>query len=212
MSNDYSTETRMNRPLLHAAIKMNTLLLAGVFGTTGGLMLFVMTLVSLNRGLPNPGHYLNLLGVFLPGYHVSPTGAWIGLFWGAVIGAVIGALLYRIYAVGIEKQVEEYLANGDQEKGILSSTLRINGNYLGLALGSIVALGLVVTTNWLVFRGTAETSIHAGLLVNYLPGYTVSTAGSLIGAAELFLIIYLMCLVFAWIYNGVATLRGGIPR
>jgi len=203
---------QINRPLLRAAKKLNTMLLASVFGGVGGLSLFVMTYVSLYRGLPNPGNYLNLLGIFLPGYSVSPSGAWIGLFWGGVIGAFLAALFYRIYARSIESQLQDYIANDKPEKDLLGITLHIEGNYLGLAVGAIIAGGLIVTSNWLVFRGTAGESVHADLLSNYLPGYSVSFMGSIIGALELFVFTYLACLIFAWIYNRVVALRSGELR
>lgn len=199
----------INRPLLKAAVKLNTILFAIVFGTAGGCSLFGMTLISLNRGLPDPGSYLNLLGLFLPGYNVSHTGAWIGLFWGAVIGGVLGALFYRIYARSIERQVREYLERPVGDKNILLSKMRIEGHSLGLALGSVVGVGLIITTNWLVFRGTAEESIHAALLAHFLPGYTVSMAGSIIGALQLFVVSYLLCRLFGWIYITIMTKRSG---
>lgn len=202
----------INRSLLKAAIKLNTLLLAGMSGLLGGLLLFTITFLSLNKGMPYPGHYLNLLGVFLPGYNVSPTGAWIGLIWGAVIGAIIGALFYRIYARTIETQVQSYLQQDISDKDLMASVMKIDANRLGLALGAIVAIGLVISTNWLVFRGTAHESINAALLSNYLPGYSVSTAGSFIGAIEIFVVVYLLCLFFGWVYNKIAALRGGDPQ
>lgn len=205
-ANDESTDP-INRDLLRAVTKINTLLLAIVFGFVGGVGLFSITYISLLRGLPQPGHYLNLLGVFLPGYDVSHTGAWIGMFWGAVIGALLAAMFYRIYARTIPKLVQEYLRDGTDSDDLLSVSLRFDGNYLGLALGSIVSVGLIVTTNWLVLRGTADESVHAQLLVNYLPGYSVSTVGSLIGALELFVITYLLSRLFSWVYNSVVSLR-----
>ena len=199
----------LNRKLLNAAVKVNTLLLAGVFACVGGLSLFAVTYLSLYRGLPEPGYYLNLLGVFLPGYSVSPSGAWIGLVWGAVIGGLLAVLFYRIYAHSIESQVREYLWGAENDRDLLDVTLYFDGNFLGLALGIIVASGLMVTTGWLVFRGTASTSIHAQLLHNYLPGYSVSIAGGAIGAVQLFGVTYLLCHLFSWIYNRVAKWRGG---
>jgi hypothetical protein len=212
MSIDSSTTPPGNPPvnqqLLSAAIKVNTRLLALVFACAGGLFLFLATFMSLYRGLPQPGQYLNLLGVFLPGYSVSHAGAWAGLFWGAVIGAVVAVVFYRIYARSIESQVQKFLGEARDDRDLLSITLRLDGNYLGLAIGAIVAGGLLVTTNWLVFRGTAEESMHAILLGNYLPGYSVSFTGSLIGALELFAFVYMVCLLFSWLYNRIATLRG----
>lgn len=202
----------INKRLLRAAVKLNTWLLAGVFACVGGLSLFMITYLSLYRGLPQPGHYLNLLGVFLPGYSVSHAGAWVGLFWGALLGGLLAAMFYRIYARSIVSQIHDYLGKGNARDGLFSVTRRFDGNYLGLALGSMVAAGLIVTTNWLVLRGTADESMHAVLLAQYLPGYSISVPGSIIGAVELFVVTYLLCLLFSWIYNNVARVRGRDPR
>jgi hypothetical protein len=202
-----------NEKLLRAAVSLNTSLLALVFGAISGLSLFVMTYLSMYRGLPKPGQFLNLLGVFLPGYHVSHSGAWFGLFWAALVGGLLAAMFYRIYARSIPAQVQEYLLSGRSDNGdLMSVTLRFDGNYLGLALGSIIALGLFITTSWLVFRGTAEESYHAVLLSHYLPGYNVSYAGALVGAIELFGVVFMLCQLFSWIYNSVARSRGRKPR
>ena len=196
-----------NSELLHAAVKMNTLLLAFVFGCMCGIGLYAITYMSLLRGLPHPGSYLNLLGIFLPGYSVSHAGAFIGLLWGAVIGAILAAIFYRIYARGIPRLVQEYLNDGSIGDDMLSKSLRLGGHALGLAIGIVLAGGLIITTNLLVLRGTADESMHAQLLVNFLPGYTVSTVGSLIGALELFSLAYLFSRLFSWIYNSVVTYR-----
>lgn len=202
---------QLNEKLLRAAVKLNTLLLAAVFGTVSGLAMFVLTYLSMYRGLPQPGQYLNLLGVFLPGYSVSHAGAWIGMFWGALIGALLAAMFYRIYARSIASQVQDYLRSGSRRDDLMGVTLRFDGNYLGLALGTIVAGGLFATSAWLVFRGTAEESVHAILLSQYLPGYSVSLAGGLLGAVELFCVVYMLCQLFSWIYNTVARYRGRKP-
>jgi len=209
LSPDPGQGVQLNRKLLDAAIRVNTWLLAGVFACVGGFAIFFATYLSLYRGLPNPGNYLNLLGVFMPGYVVSHAGAWIGMFWGAIIGALLAVLFYRIYARSIESQVRDYLASGSRDEDLLGITLYFDGNYLGLALGAIVALGLFVTTSWLVLRGTAGESMNALLLTNYLPGYSVSYTGGLLGAVEVFGITYLVCRLFSWIYNRVAALRSG---
>ncbi len=198
--------------LLRATIRLNTLLLAGMCGGLAGIFLFAAAFLSLYRGLPNPGHYLNLLGVFLPGYSVSPTGAWIGLFWGVVVGAVAGAVVYRIYARTIRQQVNDFLRGRRSVDELKRPTLRVGGHFLGLALGAVTALGLIVTTNWLVIRGTADESVHAALLSNYLSGYSVSFTGSLIGAVELFAVTYLIFLLLGWIYNQVVSWREGNAR
>lgn len=206
-TDDLATVT-INEKLLQAAVRLNTLLLAAVFGCFSGLTMFAITYMSLYRGLPQPGQYLNLLGVFLPGYSVSHVGAWVGLFWGAVIGALLAAMFYRIYARSIPVQVEECLRHGHDRDDLLDVTLRFDGHYLGIALGSLAALGLLATTGWLVFRGTADESLHAVLLAQYLPGYSVSIVGAFIGALEIFAVCYVLSLLFSWIYNRVARARG----
>lgn len=201
------TSFPIDEKLLSATIKLNTLLFSAVCGAMGGVSLLLFTYASLYRGLPNPGHDLNLLSVFLPGYSVSIEGAWIGLFWGGVIGAISGAVIYRIYARGIRQQVADYFANSKPEHDLEYAVLKLHGHSLGLALGVIAALGLIVSTNWLVLRGTASESVHAGLLAYYLPGYSVSVRGSLVGAVETFIAVYLFCTLFAAIYNRVQTVR-----
>jgi hypothetical protein len=198
---------QIDEVLLHATIKWNTRLFAGICGLIGAFSLLGMTYISLYRGLPSPGHYLNLLGVFLPGYEVSPGGAWIGFLWGGLIGAVSGAVIYRIYARSIRQQVADYFAGGRSREDLENAVLRLNGHSLGLALGSIAALGLLITTNWLVVRGTAHESVRAALLSQYLPGYAVSASGSILGAVDVFIVTYLFCWLLGAIYNGVVEWR-----
>ncbi|MHB8916052.1 MAG: hypothetical protein ACYC4K_09610 [Thiobacillus sp.] len=198
----------IDEKLLHATVKLNTLLFAAVCGVMGGVSLFLLTYISLyHRGLPNPGHYLNLLGFFLPGYNVSVEGAWLGLLWGGLIGALSGAVVYRVYARSIRQQVADYFASKKSEYDLEYAVLSLHGHSLGLALGGIVTLGLLVSTNWLVFRGTAEQSEHAALFSHFLPGYSVSFVGSLMGAIDIFILVYAFCVLLAIVYNGVSAFR-----
>ena len=208
MSTTENSKPEYDKVLLHASIKLNTRLLATVFGLLSGLSLFVITYMSIYRGMPNTGQYLNLLGVFLPGYEVSHTGAWIGLFWGAIIGAFLAAMFYRIYAQSIPSLIQNYLDSHSKNDDLLDMPMRLSGHHLGLAVGAVLALGLFITTNWLVIRGTADQSVHAQLLVNYLPGYSISTMGSIIGAIELFIINYILSILFSKVYNSISASRG----
>jgi hypothetical protein len=206
-STDIHSEDQMNEQLLQAAVKLNTRLLALIFACVFGFSLFSLTFLSLYRGLPDTGQYLNLLGVFLPGYEVSHKGAWIGLLWGAAFGALIATVLYRVYARGIDRQIRQIRERSSTADQPAAATMYLDGNSLGLALGSIAAVGLIISTNWLVFRGTAEQSIHAMLLVNYLPGYAINFTGSIIAAMEIFVLAYLLSLLFSRIYNAIAARR-----
>lgn len=204
-----SAPIELDEKLLHATIKLNTVLFAAVCGLMAGVSLLLITYISLNRGLPDPGHYLNLLGFFMPGYNVSVKGAWIGLLWGGVIGALAGAVTYRIYARGIRQQVLDYFAHNKSEHDLEYVVLRLHGHSLGLAIGGMVAIGLIATTNWLVLLGIADESVHAALLAQYLPGYSVSFVGSLVGALEVLIVAYLFCILLAAIYNLVHQVRRG---
>jgi len=195
--------------LLRAAIRLNTRLLATTFAIIFGLALLLITYASLYRGLPDTGQYLNLLGVFLPGYEVSHTGAWIGMAWGMLIGASLAVLFYRVYALGMEAQVQNLSESSTAIDQPTDATFFIDGKFLGVAVGTVVAAGLIVTTNWLVFRGTADESVHAMLLVNYLPGYSVSFIGSIIGAVELFVVVFVLSLIFSGVYNRLASANPG---
>jgi hypothetical protein len=90
-------------------------------------------------------------------------------------------------------------------------TFVFSGNALGVGLGALMALQLFITTNWLVVRGTAPYSKNAALLSQYLPGYSVSFTGSLIGACELFAVVFVLSHVLAGIYNTVARMRAQTP-
>jgi hypothetical protein len=195
--------------LLRAAIRLNTRLLATTFAVIFGLALLLITYASLYRGLPDTGQYLNLLGVFLPGYEVSHTGAWIGMAWGMLIGASLAVLFYRVYALGMEAQIQKMSESSAAVDQPTDATFFIDGKFLGVAMGTVVAAGLIITTNWLVFRGTADESVHAMLLVNFLPGYSVSFIGSIIGSVELFVGVFVLSLIFSGVYNRIAFAKPG---
>lgn len=195
--------------LLRAAIRLNTRLLATTFAVIFGLALLLITYASLYRGLPDTGQYLNLLGVFLPGYEVSHTGAWIGMAWGMLIGASLAVLFYRVYALGMEAQIQKMSESSATVDQPTDATFFIDGKFLGVAMGTVVAAGLIITTNWLVFRGTADESVHAMLLVNFLPGYSVSFIGSIIGSVELFVGVFVLSLIFSGVYNRIAFAKPG---
>ncbi len=208
-NNTQKNDIRIDDDLVHATIKLNVRLFALVMAFIGGSSFFILTQIALSAGVTADTYsLLNLLGIFLPGYEVSSVGAWMGLLWGSILGGVSGAIIYRIYARTIYDQVNEYLQSPTlKESDLEGITLNIGGHSLGLALGSLFSLGLIVMTNWLVIRGTADESYHAKLLSNYLPGYSVSLMGSIIGGIIIFVFIYILCQILSVVYNSIVSIR-----
>lgn len=199
----------VNLKLLYAAIRFNSLML----GITGGVLsagiMYFATIASLAKWGDQSGNYLGLLAVFFPGYSVSPGGAWIGAFWGFVYAAVFFSLSYRLYGRVLGARIADLLlASQPSDNPVLKpSILRLHGASLGTAIGAMAALGLFCSTSWLVIRGTAHESVHAALLSNYIPGYSVSILGGLIGALQMFVVVFVAALVLAAVYNKVVEMR-----
>jgi protoporphyrinogen oxidase len=201
----------LNVAFLNAAIRLNLKLLSVVFGTVSGLSLFVATLIShLNGG----GDLLGLLSVFFIGYSVSIPGAFIGFAWAFFVGGLFGSFLYFTYARSLGTKIADVI-NDNQESNIFfkPQILKLESHSIALAIGCSVSLLLIISTNFLVFRGTANESVHASLLSFYLPGYSVSLLGSLVGALGLFTITYLIFRVFCLAYNKISNYRNNeTPR
>ena len=194
--------------LIQRAVRINVIIMGLTIGLGSGLALFFVTQLSLAITGERAGHYLNLLGVFLPGYSASPAGAWIGLLWGFVVGGASGAYGYLLYSRKVMKRFAEYTVQAETSGEIIDRpTATLSGQSLGLAFGLLVAVQLYLTTMWLVISGRADSSPHAELLANYLPGYSVSLVGAIIGSVELFIFTYVFAWIFTGIYNFIAIRR-----
>jgi hypothetical protein len=205
MSTEVEPSARAQRQLLRATVRINAVIFGALLGLMAGVLLFVLAAVA-QPGAPT-GLIVALLGVFLPGYATGWGSAIFGLFWGFVVGAVLGGLIYWINYRNLLPKIDDLVATVRAGGELPGAVLRLHGPSLGLAIGTIGALGLVATTTWLVIRGTAAESVHAGLLAEILPGYAVSVAGSAVGAVEFFLILYALCIAFARIYNRIVAAR-----
>lgn len=194
-------------PLLRATMRVNTVIFGVIFGLLVGFVLFALGLAASTGGQGKAAFVVALLGVFLPGFGPRWPGALAGLFWGCLVGGAVAAAVYRINCRAALARIEDLVA-GDAGGGEFPrAVLRLDGPSLGIAIGAMGALGLLVTTNWLVLRGTAAESIHARLLAHYLPGYAVDFPGSLVGAVELFALLFAGCVAMARIYNLVVAWR-----
>lgn len=195
--------------MLARVIRFNLLAVAISLGVLGGVLLWLATAILLWRGGENIGLHLALLGVFLPGYTVTWTGAWVGLFWGFVAGALSGLVVYGAYARRLRRGAVDQLLERPRSEGLRPPVMLLSGPALGVGLGALGALQLILSTNWLVLRGTAGESKNAALLGQYLPGYSVSFTGSLIGALQVFVLAVVASMVVATIYNIIARRRAG---
>jgi hypothetical protein len=199
----------VNLKLLKAAIRFNSLMLGLTGGTLAAVLVYLATLASVAKWGADSGNYLGLLAVFFPGYSVSGGGAWIGAFWAFIYVGVISALSYRVYGKALGMRIADILLSTQpSENPVLKPTiLRLHGLSLGLAIGAMSSTGLFCSTAWLVIRGTAGESVHAALLSNYIPGYSVSILGGLLGALQLFVFVFLASLLLAAVYNKIVEIR-----
>lgn len=76
-----------------AFARMDVVALATAMGTLFAVGLFMMTAILLVKGAPpgeHVGGHLGLLGIYLPGYTVSWSGALIGAIYAWIGGAFLG--------------------------------------------------------------------------------------------------------------------------
>lgn len=96
----------------------------------------------------------------------------------------------------------------DLEQALQSKLLRLNARAWGVAVGLVLGLALFVATNILVVRGGEEVGPHLSLLGIFLPGYSVTFLGSVVGFVYLFVIGYGIGRIIGGVYNRVAGLPG----
>lgn len=94
-----STDPRELERLLidGAVVRLRARVMALVFGSAFGSVLFLMTAWLVIRGGENVGAHLGLLAHYFPGYTVTWGGSVLGGLYGFGLGAGFGFLLARIY-------------------------------------------------------------------------------------------------------------------
>lgn len=80
-----------------AVARIHAGVLALVCALLGGGGLFVMTLWLVIQGGHHVGAHLGLLSWYFWGYSVTWSGAFVGLFWGALAGGAVGWVIGEIY-------------------------------------------------------------------------------------------------------------------
>ena len=86
----------------------------------------------------------------------------------------------------------------------LRTPARLNARAWGVAMGLLCGLGLFLATNILLLKGGPVVGPRLALLGVYLPGYTVTFAGSLIGLGYGLVIGYAAGWLMGRVYNALA--------
>ena len=85
-----------------AFARVDVVALAISVGCIGALGLWGATVILIVKGAPpgmNVGPHLALLAHFLPGYNVSWSGSFVGLFYGFLIGVGLGGLIAVVWNI-----------------------------------------------------------------------------------------------------------------
>jgi len=98
-------------------------------------------------------------------------------------------------------------ASRSEEALIRAAVARLRAGILALVCALLAGSGLALATVWLLVRGGPNVGQHLALLRNYLPGYTVTWPGALLGFLYGALIGGLVGWTTAWIYNRLVDLR-----
>src|SRR5215467_2603835 len=89
----------------------------------------------------------------------------------------------------------------DEQRALTKVILEVHEQGWGVACGLLLGVGLLVATDFLVFKGGEQVGPHLALLSVYLPGYSVTVVGSLVGFVYGFVIGYGIGRSVCTIYN-----------
>ena len=103
-------------------------------------------------------------------------------------------------------------ADSRELKIIATAIARLRAGIMAIVCGLLAGSGLLVATVWLVLRGGPNVGQHLVLLRNYLPGYSVTWSGALLGFVYGALFGGAAGWLTAWIYNRVVQLRHPIAN
>jgi hypothetical protein len=84
---------------------------------------------------------------------------------------------------------------------VYAAFARLNARAWGIAFALLCGLSLLVATWTLVLQGGAVVGPHLALLSNFLPGYSVSYIGGVIGFVYAFVIGYGLGRLIGSLYN-----------
>ena len=89
--------------------------------------------------------------------------------------------------------------------------LQMNALARGIVFGAVAGLAIFAATNFLLLKGGENVGPHLALLGQFLPGYTVTFIGSLIGLAYGFGLGFAVGYAFARVYNWIVIRKSDRP-
>jgi hypothetical protein len=99
------------------------------------------------------------------------------------------------------------LLSSDEARMLRRAVARLRPAVMAVTFGATGAAGLFLAAAWLVVRGGENVGQHLPLLDNYLPGYSVTWPGALLGLVCGALVGAAIGATVAWTHNLVASIR-----
>lgn len=96
----------------------------------------------------------------------------------------------------------------EEQRALKAAVEEASEKAWGIGVGLTLALGLFAATNFLILKGGSNVGLHLQLLSAYLPGYSVTFLGSLIGFIYAFVLGYLSCRTVVALYHRLAVRIG----
>jgi len=96
----------------------------------------------------------------------------------------------------------------DEQRILRHAVARLRAGIMAVTFGMTGGVGLFAATVWLVIQGGDLVGPHLGLLANYLPGYTVTWGGAVLGLLYGGLLGASFGGAITWLYNTIASWRG----
>ena len=93
------------------------------------------------------------------------------------------------------------VSTNQTDESLRRAISRLNARAWGIAFGLLLGFGLFFATIILVIRGGPHAGQHLRLLRVFLPGYSVSFAGSLVGFVYMFVFGYALGRLISSVYN-----------
>ena len=91
------------------------------------------------------------------------------------------------------------------EESLREAVSRLNARAWGIAFGLLMGFGLFFATVILVIKGGPNAGQHLRLLRVFLPGYSVTFLGSLIGFVYMFVFGYALGRLVGSVYNWMVS-------